>query len=346
MYENQQDEKFTGDWKQAANTNEMQEIRSQLIRGRWPRGCAECADNEYMNTPSMRTRAQFNPNYNHYHRTQVDRTVYADFKFGNACNLMCTTCSGHSSHGILWEWANSNPDDWNEQTNRENFAVMRWDTKWFKQIDVAANPDLLTVKFTGGEPFVNPHVRQYLLQLISEGRTDLELEFVTNGYDINDNWHTILEQFRKVTLNISVDGVESIYNVTRYPATWNNFINKFWALATLSYQTNIVTTVSSLNVLNLVDIHEYFEGYSVDFNNMVERPQWYDPRHLPDQVIRKSVARIEASGHRELRPVVRKLLTSKHDPVIIEAMKKDLQAKAKYRELSLTTHDLEVLEYI
>ena len=346
VYEHDVNRQFDGNWHQAVNTPEMQSIRKQLQQGKWPKGCMDCANDEYATRRSMRTKGLANISKNSYNSIVVDEPVYADIKYGNACNLSCYTCGGHSSSKILAEWNTHNEEDWLDETNIENRSANSFNFRWSKDVELRDNENLQTLKFTGGEPFQNKTVRRHLEGLIRAGRTDIDLQFVSNLFAVNPSWWHILDEFRSVQILASCDGTEELYEYIRYPARWPAFQEQFWELYNNSaYNVSITCTVSSLNVLNLVDMFEEFPGVRIDFDNMVYRPRFYDPRYLPGEVVELAVNRIKASGRPELNTVKNKLLSSKFEPQVFQELYDDTCIKDDIRGMVLRYAAPELMEF-
>ena len=76
---------------------------------------------------------------------------------------------------------------------------------------------------------------------------DIELIFTTNG-TIYKNID-VLKKFKKVTINISVDGICEQFEYLRYPAKWSKVyknIQKFFKEE--DFNLTFVLTVSSINI--------------------------------------------------------------------------------------------------
>ena len=103
--------------------------------------------------------------------TDVD-PIYYDLKLGNKCNLACIMChSGDSS--LIEQELRDNPDmitekqqqelDWLDRHRLTNKDI----DHLFQRLEDAK--DILSVKFTGGEPFVNPRITEFLDACIDKG---------------------------------------------------------------------------------------------------------------------------------------------------------------------------------
>lgn len=349
VYDTQKDEPlFTGNFTESANLPHMKRIREQLSAGRWPKGCNDCANDEYVHAPSMRTRDLDKPSKNSYNSTSVDTVSYADLKFGNACNLMCYTCGPHSSSMIAKEFKRWRSDfkelehsGFNDVAE-EHRSVAHWKHNWHTDMQIDAD-GLETVKFTGGEPFKNSTVRRTLLEFIAKGRTDLHLEFVSNLIGVGNEWWHLLDQFASVSIVASCDAVGRLYEYIRHPAHYVEFCENFWDRYNYSnYNMSIAVTVSALNVMYLPSLIEEFPDVNMNFDNMVYRPSWYDPRHMPKEAIDIAVAR--CTPYPQLAGVVRQLKNARFDEWAWTRLMRDTAVKDSVRGQVLRWVAPEIME--
>ena len=119
---------------------------------------------------------------------------------------------------------------------------------------------------TGGEPLQMPKLWQFLVEDIpDEHAKNIVLIFDTNltkltfknKYVFND----IAKKFKKVTLNVSCDNVGNKLGFMRYPIDVDDFENNLFSYH--RYIQNIQISVSTMNVLDLDKIYDY---YTKNFN--------------------------------------------------------------------------------
>jgi MoaA/NifB/PqqE/SkfB family radical SAM enzyme len=106
-----------------------------------------------------------------------------------------------------------------------------------------------TVSFSGGEPFVHPHIRRILPEAISLG---FEVELVTNGTLLQESDVRVLGQMKCVT--ISIDGPSSIHDMIRgMDGAWMKSMASLRLLARSSTQWGTNTVIQSINAEHLYD---------------------------------------------------------------------------------------------
>lgn len=166
--------------------------------------CKRCEDVEIKGQPSLRQLTDV--------VSETRELKVIQFKMSNKCQLTCAHCGPERSSG----WAkllNIKPHVQN------SFEVTEGFIEELKEL----LPQLTTLKFTGGEPFLDPNHWKILEALKSCDRSSCELEYITNGlivprYDLWDGW-------KNIKCSISVDGFEETYEWFRRGASWSELIS-------------------------------------------------------------------------------------------------------------------------
>lgn len=251
------------------NSEYLNFIRSQMLENKPVHECRSCRYYEKKGVESYRQRA--NKKWG-YHDKPTDTPIYVDLKLGNTCNLQCVFCDPNSSSKILQEWKSNG---WLTQENAPfDQGIMgpilgldnsKPDYQWVNKNDFWDNieeisPNLSLMKFTGGEPMLNKKMYKLLENLIKGGYSkDIDLQFTTNGTVFDSRILNILNNFRKVEVNFSCDGLKGVNSYIRYPIDhnqWINNINSFAQHCSASVSLNIQ---HSYGALTLLDDAEYFE---------------------------------------------------------------------------------------
>jgi sulfatase maturation enzyme AslB (radical SAM superfamily) len=95
-----------------------------------------------------------------------------------------------------------------------------------------------------------------LLEIIARGYADkISLRYNTNGLLINEEIIGIWEQFKKVKVGVSLDGMGDRVNYIRYPTEWEIIEKNLWRLENTSdkIQFNIALAVQILNIKHVPD---------------------------------------------------------------------------------------------
>ena len=114
----------------------------------------------------------------------------ADVKLGHACNLQCWMCDPNSSSSLAREFRalgwDRDPPFPAGQMGIPVVAVYRADFAWPNRSEVwrlltSQLTELRRIKFTGGEPFLNPHLADYLVAAQRLGLHALQIQVTTNA---------------------------------------------------------------------------------------------------------------------------------------------------------------------
>ncbi|MFO0868613.1 MAG: twitch domain-containing radical SAM protein [Pirellulales bacterium] len=236
-------------------------VREQMRAGEQLQECEVCYRNEAVGLPSKRQ-----------HELQqwgvVDRPTepcYFDLKLGNRCNLGCLMCDPNSSSRLAAEyralgWDTAPPFETGQmgipvrQTFHDDYD---WPTDArFWQLMHDFLPGIRRLKFTGGEPLLNPHVFTLLAAARQLGRSDLQLQITSNGTILNERLVELLQAF-PTDLIISVEGVGRTNEFLRYPSRWEVIQAHLEQLRDAGVPFRINTTVSGLNLLGLPELFEF-----------------------------------------------------------------------------------------
>ena len=215
----------------------MQELRNNLKNGIRDNACSVCWNMEDKGITSFRQDSNISKEIvsdiiNNPKLQVIDTHV------NNSCNLQCRMCDPSASsqlkkdtnyfikHNLQYSviealdnrWSTSGKGAWRMED------VKQW--QWIKE-----NTDKFKIlKLSGGEPFYNKHVLEFLDFAVKNGNSkDITLEFHTNGTLFDNNLLDILENFQ-TNLNFSIDGYGKVYEYIRYPMTWSQLdesINRY-----------------------------------------------------------------------------------------------------------------------
>lgn len=261
---------FEAHWLKDINTNisHYDSLRKDLLNGIKRKECINCWNLESVGKNSLRQHAndKFASHYDNIIASTDDNgsttitPVYFDMKMSNLCNLGCRMCSPGISSVIEAEVKN-NPD-YNWTWYDKNMPMMSgtWEENAFKQISQYKN--ITDLKFTGGEPFANPKIFDFLDSL--QNKKNINLSFISNGLLISAKHFKLFDKFKSFQLNISCDGTEETYNYIRWPGTWKKFSKKFEMLKNKVENLSVVSVISAYNMHNIADMVDYFAD--IDFH--------------------------------------------------------------------------------
>ena len=299
-------------WK----SEKFEELRQSHLKGEQNKLCQRCWNEEKIDKTSARQRLlEDNKNnldnifFSIKSKEYLKGPTVLTMKNGNLCNLKCRTCGPKDSSGWITEaseYIKKYPNDlsmtwfdyesykknWNDQ-QMENFKVF--------------NKNIKRVEHYGGEPFYNPRVYEHTSMLVENNLSaDIVIYFNTNGTHVpSDKWLKLFKKFKKVEINLSIDGINEQFEYIRYPAEWTqietitswcsqnkNNINLIWG---------IITTVSNLNVYYLPEILDQTDKWNKSnvFLNLLENPQFYCVKNLSTKLKTAIQDKFNKSKHKD-----------------------------------------------
>lgn len=222
-------------------------------------GCRYCKIHEEQNIPSMKDES-----FEDYKITDEFKISNMEIKFGNLCNQGCVMCSPKNSSVLEQEHIKFKIDNKQENINfhlhnqaKSNIKNKPWFTneeRLNEVVEMASQAKL--VRFTGGEPTVNNNLYKFLSKLVNLN-PKVTIRITTNGHTFNQNLINILQQFKKVILQVSIDGYKKTQEYIRWPSTWNRIENNITKM--LSMENTRIQTISTVQILNVGEINELID---------------------------------------------------------------------------------------
>lgn len=293
------------------NSSYMRSVRKELIKGNMTTHCHTCAVKESKGLHSMRlagmsrfTPEEFEKNVlyskNNDGATLV-RPKTLDIRFSNKCNMMCRMCYPDNSSSIYQEFLKHREildfDDDKKNWGRPELGQSKtWNIK--ELVEFCTHVDYVII--SGGEPLLQPEVKELAKELVKSGKSKgVTLQLTTNGSIVDKEFFELLQFFKKVDLLISVDGVGSSYSYIRYPYQWSFIeknIIKIASHASDKVVVKLTPTIQVLNILSLVELFEWCHKNSIDFEvfTTVMYPDCFAIDILPNELLKEAAQRIDA----------------------------------------------------
>lgn len=250
--------------------------------------CVQCHMEEESGSRSYRQR--MNKKYLPYIDIEKEKKklLTLELKLGAKCNIACRMCSSQHSNKLLKEdsivaFGEVNKDWIRDMQSKSDWATT--DVFWNQIYDISH--ELVSVKFTGGEPLIIQEHFKYL-KWMSDNSIDPIINYITNGtVKLTDDIKDIWKKFHHVHMSLSIDAVGDLEEYIRTGTVWeekkkniNDYI-EFLGKDEVSF----TVTVNSLNVdsiLNLIDwLVNDMETDNVVFNILMH-PAKFNLRNLPD----------------------------------------------------------------
>jgi radical SAM protein with 4Fe4S-binding SPASM domain len=283
------------------NSDNMKNLRKQMIAGEEPKICATCFDREKVTGESGRIYQnrefpkviEIIPEI-----TEPDGTCktmelkYWDFRFSNLCNFKCRSCGPRYSSA----WV---PD-------AKKLGYTDQEKVWsIENVDQQTNFDFLKeqvqhvqkIYFAGGEPLLMPEHWQTLDMLVANNRFDVKLSYNTNLSSLTYGKKNVLDYWRqwewgKLEVWPSIDEIGDRAELIRSGTVWTKVEENLKELTKLD---NVIIrpgiTVGAWNVFRLPEIINHLISIGVVkeklqhknfFFNILQHPSHYHVHILPD----------------------------------------------------------------
>ena len=337
------------------NNDNMRRIRQQVLHGERPKECEPCFVLEDQGVESLRQRhiAGVIPEsritlYPHA-LNGMDSEFKMPFEFptmeiklNNLCNLKCRMC--HPMDSTSW-------NDWKEveefYIKENNFMVKaiedlnlmrkpyldKFDNNpnWWASLEKLL-PYFRRVEFAGGEPLMDPqHYR--ILDMLKPYGHQIEIKYATNGTTlgiskgrtIHDYW----PHFKSVAVNVSIDGINDVYNYIRGNGDWNQVVENIKEIQKIPNVSRIVgaVAVQVSNVLSLDEMITHFldELGIVFYTNIVKYPNVLSVQVLPKYLKILAVQRLNA-----VKDHVPKFRHVRENPILLDLTLKQIDGIINY----------------
>lgn len=192
--------------------------------------CSRCEKLEKAGSPSLRSSSPI----------PIDTELKGlQFKLSNRCQLACAHCGPQLSS--TWAKISKSPIFIQEAVPKENHDLLINDL-----IDLL--PTLSWIKFTGGEPWMDPLHWKILESVKSIDRSKCDLFYITNGLAKFDA--SLWEGWKSVNITVSVDGFEDTYNWFRRGANWDDLCIAVSELEKLNVKLDISYSITPWTIID------------------------------------------------------------------------------------------------
>lgn len=261
--------------------------RQLTIENKEISGCHKCyqeeasLEDEVAISMRLGSSVLYNDGYLHkrpgYEEPKIE---FLEVGFGNYCNLACLTCN--SSLSTTWH------DDEVKLNTLAGDNLKRLIFPKLENIKFEPNEQTLKtlrlIKFTGGEPMINPEFIKFIELICEKGTPEkISLEIYTNcSYVPSKKLLTNLTRFKDVQLNLSIDAYGLTNDYIRYGSSWESTTKQnvfdamnFWLDCGRLHNNFHIMMSTTLSVLNVFEIPKlmtwWFDTYRQSGNKVVIR---------------------------------------------------------------------------
>jgi MoaA/NifB/PqqE/SkfB family radical SAM enzyme len=270
---------------------ELTNLREEFLRGGKPAKCITCWKNEDAGVVSIRQHSRWELNseiYNIEWRSATQNNLKSiAMSLGNICNLKCRICNPENSSSIAAEQIRQIPL---QQKKSSHLYALQKSKSWINQdlkvwdefLELA--PMLSEIRFAGGEPMMINKQFDLVKSLANSGESKhITLQYTTNGTIFPDHIIDHWKQYQKIDISISVDDIGPRLEYQRQGTVWKtlqeniNWYQRLKCEMNIQVIVSINCTVSSMNVLYLPDICDWFDNIDIDFVRL-------NPLHYPSEL--------------------------------------------------------------
>lgn len=169
------------------------------------------------------------------------------FKLSNRCQLVCAHCGPNLSSS----WAKTlGKEDLIKDADLSDAVIE-------ELVDII--PSLNYIRFTGGEPWMDPTHWKIIKRLEKENKGCCELHYITNGL-INKKNLELLKSWPKVKIFLSVDGYAETYEWFRRKAVWKDLVLSYGMLKEMpNVQIKINYSITPWTIESLDNCKSFFK---------------------------------------------------------------------------------------
>ena len=249
--------------KEAFESEENTIIRNRMLSGENLIECKKCdIDEHHSGKNEISYRQTFNKKYS---KSYITSPVFKNLEFSvsNKCNLKCIDCGPRFSNQF-------GPTIVNDLPNKKDVEHLDF------------------LKILGGEPFLDKKNID-LLKIVP--RKKMKLMLVTNNSIFpSEEILNLLDDFRYLNINLSIDGIDEVAEYVRYGTKWTKFErnwNKWVEWGNKRKYCHIVPhfVLHSLNAPFFEETVSWskmnFSSWSWDF---LVSPSWLNMSYLPGHV--------------------------------------------------------------
>ena len=232
-------------FKELEHSEWMKGIRDTMSQDKWPDECTRCQQSEKVRGESIRTNSI--TRHKMLHPIRKDYLIVGGV-LDNVCNSACQSCNAGLSTKIGSLESKNYP-------RVDNFEV-------FKKL-----PQERIIEFdvNGGEPTASKNYKK-ILKTLPENVKIVRMN--TNGSRMISELEDVLKRNIMVIVTMSLDGIGSVHDYTRWPIKWTDYKKTVDAYKKLQekyklLQLDFWTTVSCLNIKNLPEIINFAKNKNI-----------------------------------------------------------------------------------
>ena len=308
----------TSTFKKAFNDPVMQTLRQEFLSGNKPKSCSHCWNIEDHSGESARQiyintyKTQFLTEWIHNPKLQS-----LDIRAGNVCNFKCRICSPRASSAIASERLNLLSD----QKEIATLKQILKEGQWFDDNSIGTlqeilelAPNLVSITFLGGEPFLLKSLNVLLEKLIETGHAkQIKTHFNSNGSIFPNHIIKNLSQFKKANICLSIDDIGHRFEYQR-GGIWDEIeknCKKYKLLDPEQFEFSIYPVINIQNVYYIDELLDWAnDNQLLVISEYLDSPKWLSITQLTDDAKRLICKKFSNLQHPLIQSILKKIETS------------------------------------
>lgn len=307
------------------NSDEMKNLRLQLLNGEAPDMCKECHYQDQYKKTSGRIRqllksgisydefsltARSSSHYEHFLHSSKNNghsnyyPVDLQIDLGNVCNSACIMCNPFASSKLANDYTKlhkSNPFQFYQPVPYKSWTQDPETLDKFIQ-DLQQLPDIKYIHLLGGETLYDPAFYKICDKLIESGISkNIILGTTTNGTVYDDRLEKLICQFKEFHLGISIETVSPLNDYIRYPGDVNVIVDNIKKFLALRSQSNLYVNLRiTPNIFTMYEIDELItfmveNNVAAESCNILTNPAELKMELMPDDIRQEIIAKLKSS---------------------------------------------------
>lgn len=270
-------------------SNALKNLNNNLENNNWPAGCISCESKEKNKQLSLRL--------NSIPLEYMFEKYYIDIEIGNECNSDCVMCNAESSTKIVSRIKKHGTIDeikYNLDFLKENWRWYDEDKTWN---EIENNIEQIgSIKFLGGEPFLSKKIWSWLEKdNIQKNKHNIILQITTNASFLPEQKLSLLNGWKKLIINVSIDSIEEQFEWIRQGLTWKPVEENTKQLSLLEnsiisiqFVASIYSITGAVKLLQWADKNNYLSSMIT-----LTKPEYLQLVHAPVLVLEQVLSELK-----------------------------------------------------
>ena len=306
------------------NSDHMRNLRTDLLDGKKPKGCAGCYYEDSFNKLSGRRRQllksavsiddftlsmRSSPHYMMWRHSYSNnghsnyQPVDLQIDLGNICNSACIMCSPEASSRLETEHNKLNKIEPDLFAKPKSYRSWTRDPEAVEKFvnEIAMFDKLKYIHFLGGETLYDPAFYDICDRLISAGlASKIIVGTTTNGTIYDERIERYIREFQQFHLGISIESVTDLNDYVRWPGKISTILtntDRFCALRAdtgLFISMRITPNIFTVHEIDLMIEYLLEKQVIAESCSILSSPSVLRMELLPDDIRQETITKLRA----------------------------------------------------